>query len=232
MRNCYIPIAISLALLGAPAAARATPPRHAEITYELLRDGKTVAQIVDRFEHDAATYKLDETWRGAGLYALLGKAERTSRGTVGPGGLRPLAFEDRRTGRATARATFDWKAKTLTLQYGGEPEKRPLPEDAQDKLSFPFGFAFDVPGSKPVTVHATDGRGVAIYVYQAAGRERLKTPAGEFEALKLVKRKDGPGDNGTEIWLAAERGYLPIRILVTEKDGTRIDQVATRLDTR
>lgn len=230
MRNSCIPIAISLALLAGPA--HAAPPRHAELTYELLRDGKAVAQVVDRFEHDATTYEIDETWRGDGLYALLGKAERISRGTISPDGLRPLEFQDRRTGRATARATFDRKAGTLTLQSGGAPEKRPLPPDAQDKLSFPYAFAFEVPGSQPVTVHAADGRGVATYVYQAAGRERLATPAGNFETLKLVKRKDGPGDNGTEIWLAIAHGYLPVRILVTEKDGTRIDQVLTRLAAR
>ena len=230
MRNWFTPIAISLAAFA--VSAHAAPPRHAEITYELLRDGKGVAQIVDRLEHDARTYSLTETWKGDGLYALLGKAVRTSRGIVGRDGLRPLEFEDQRTGRATARATFDWNAKTLTLQYQGAPEKRPLPPHAQDKLSFAFDFAFDVPDGKPVTVNAADGKGVATYVYQAAGRERVKTPAGEFEALKLVKRKDGPGDNGTEIWLAADRGYLPVRILVTEKDGSRIDQVATRLATQ
>jgi hypothetical protein len=30
----------------------------------------------------------------------------------------------------------------------------------------------------------------------------VKTPAGEFDALKLVKRKVNPDDKGTEIWLA------------------------------
>lgn len=232
MRNFFIPVALSLGLLGAQAAASAMPPRHAEITYELLRDGKDVARIVDRFEHDASTYRLEETWKGDGIYALFGQAERSSRGTIGPHGLRPLEFEDQRSGRATASAKFDWKAKTLTLQYRDGPETRPLPENCQDKLSFTYAFAFDVPGSKPVTVHATDGRGVTTYVFQAEGRVRLKTPAGDFEALRLVKRKDSPGDKGTEIWLAVDRGYLPMRILVTEKDGTRLDQVATRVETR
>jgi Protein of unknown function (DUF3108) len=231
MRNSFIPIAISLTLLAAPPV-RAAPPRHAEITFQLLHDGSAVAQIVDRFEHDAKTYSIDETWKGDGIFALLGKAERTSRGTIGPYGLRPVEFEDRRTGRATARATFDWKAETLTLQDRGAPQTRALPADAQDKLSFAYAFAFDVPGGKPVTIQATDGRGLSTYVFQVTGRVRLKTPAGEFEALKLVKRKDGPGDKGTEVWLAVDHGYLPIRVLVTDKDGTRLDQVVTHLETR
>ena len=57
----------------------------------------------------------------------------------------------------------------------------------------------------------------------------MKTPAGEFDALKLVKQKDNPQDKATEIWLAADRHYLPVRILVVDKDGTRLDQLAAKI---
>jgi negative regulator of sigma E activity len=57
----------------------------------------------------------------------------------------------------------------------------------------------------------------------------VKTPAGEFDALKLVKRKVNPEDRSTEIWLAADRHDLPVRILIVEKDGTRLDQVAVKI---
>ena len=67
------------------------------------------------------------------------------------------------------------------------------------------------------------------YVYQAAGRERVKTPAGEFDALKLVKRRDNPQDRATEIWLAADRNYIPVKVLIVDKDGTRIEQLAVRI---
>ena len=33
----------------------------------------------------------------------------------------------------------------------------------------------------------------------------------------------------SEIWLAADRGYLPVRIVMLEKDGTRFEHVATRI---
>ena len=60
----------------------------------------------------------------------------------------------------------------------------------------------------------------------------MKTPAGEFDALKLVKRKENPDDKGAEIWLAADRNYLLVRMLVVEKDGSRIDQVAVRINSK
>jgi negative regulator of sigma E activity len=63
-------------------------------------------------------------------------------------------------------------------------------------------------------------------VFEVAGRERLAVPAGEFDALRLVKR-DNDG-RSMQIWLDATRSYLPLRVLVVHKDGTRVDQVATR----
>jgi hypothetical protein len=44
-----------------------------------------------------------------------------------------------------------------------------------------------------------------------------------------VKVRDGPDDKSTDIWFAAEHDFLPVRILVVEKDGTRSDQVVTRI---
>jgi hypothetical protein len=224
LRSWCFPIAASLA-----GAAFAAPPARVEIAYEVARNGAAIAEVVDRLEHDGRLYRLEETWKGKGVYALRGEAKRTSRGAVAGKTLRPFEFEDRRTGRDTARALFGWDAKTLTLQHKGGPETRPLPPDAQDRLSFLWSLAFDPPGARPVSMSVADGRGVSTYVYQSAGRERIRTPAGAFDALRLVKKKEGADARGSEVWLAADRGHVPVRIVVTEKDGTRLEQVAVRI---
>ena len=130
-------------------------------------------------------------------------------------GLRPQNFEDKRPWRETRQAAFDPASGTATLLR-------------QDQLSFIWTFAF-APPREAVTASVADGKRVTSYTYQAAGRERVKTPAGEFDALKLVKRKDNPQDKTTEIWLAIDRQYIPVRILIIDKDGTRLDQVAVRI---
>lgn len=211
------------------AAAHAAPPSHIEIAYEVLHNGSAIADIVARLDQDGKTYQMSETWRGRGIYYLLGEARRTSRGTVGEQGLRPLEFTDKRPGRGVSRAVFDWAAGTLTQHHKGETQSRPLPEHAHDRLTSFFGSAFSPPGAQPLTLNVADGRGVSKYVYQATGRERVTTPAGEFDAIKLVKQRDGPDDRSAEIWLAESLDLLPVRILVTDKDGTRVDQVAARI---
>ena len=227
MRSWFIPIAISACVC---AGARAAPPGKVEIDYDVLRDGSAMAEVVDRLQHDGKAYRVVEQIHGKGILALLGGITRTSSGTLGSGALRPLDYSDVRTGRDPVYAKFDWADKRLKLESNGETRIRPMPAHAQDKLSMLYSFAFDVPGKRPVTVNATDGKGVSKYVFDAVGAQTIDTPAGKFAALRLVKRKEGPDDHGTEIWLAPSRGYLPIRILVTDKDGTRIDQVVTRID--
>lgn len=207
MRNIFFLIAFS-----APAAL-AAPPQRVEIVYELARNGMTLAEVTHQLEHDGRTYRLIEHWKGKGLLALKGDATRTSEGAIAADGLRPRRFEDKRTGRETRQAQFDAKGATL---------------EQQDQLSLAWSFAFAPPG-KAVAVNVADGKRVSHYSYQPAGRERVKTPAGEFDALKLVKKRERPEDKATEIWLAADRQYLPVRILVVDKDGTQLDQLAARI---
>lgn len=214
-------------LLSAAVPAQAAPPGQVEIEYELRRNDSAIAEVHERLEHGDGRYVLTETWKGKGLYRLLGKAKRTSQGRVAADGLRPLEFMDERTGRDTARAWFDWQAGTVVMQYKGERHTRPLPPHAQDRLSFLLALSFVPEGTQPIVFNIADGKGgLSHHEYQFAGRERVQTPAGQFNAIKFLREKE---DERAEIWLATELGRLPVRVLVTEQNGTRYDQVATRI---
>lgn len=222
MRNWLPAIALSLA-----AAVQAAPPARVEIHYDVLHNGGPLATVKHVLVHDAATYRLSETWEGSGLLSLLGEVRRTSHGRVTPRGLRPLEYVDERPRREKATARFSWEEHSLTQQFRDGPQTQPLPPHAQDRLSFLFAPAFQAPGAGPLEYHVADGKGVAHYVFEVAGRERVTVPAGEFDALRLVKRDDD--GRSTQIWFDVQRSYLPLRVLVVQKDGTRVDQVATRI---
>jgi hypothetical protein len=215
MRNIFSLIALSAAAVA--GSAQAAPPQKAEIVYELGRNGMTLAEVTHRLEHDGKAYKLTENVRGKGVLALKGDITRTSEGAVAADGLRPRKFEDKRSGRDTLKADFDPAAKTPTLKQ-------------QDQLSLAWTFAFAPPG-KEVGVSVADGKRVSEYAYQPAGKEKVKTPAGEFDALKFVKKRERPEDKQTEVWIAADR-QIPVRILIVDKDGTRLDQVAAKISSQ
>jgi hypothetical protein len=222
--SSWLLISLGAAVLG---GAHAEPPARVEIEYELLRNGRTMAEVVERLEHANGAYSLTETWRGKGMYALLGRAKRTSAGALTAEGPRPHEYVDERSGRDTQRVSFDWKANTITRRYKGATRTEPVPPDTQDRLSFLFALSFLSQKGEPVTFHVADGRGMSLHTYTPSGREKVATPAGEFEALKVLRR-NGSGDV-VDIWLAADRNYLPVRIVVVEGDGTRYEHVARRI---
>jgi hypothetical protein len=211
-------------LLGPGHAA---PPGRLDLSWELSKDGSTIAVIQQKLEYGQGKYEITEAWEGRGFYRVMGHVKRLSRGEVGAEGLRPLEYSDERTGRDPERASFDWKAKTVTYQYKGSATTIPLPANPRDRLQFLLQFSFKPPRGEQVALDVIDGRGISDQIYQVEGRERFKTAAGEFDALKLVRRKEG--NERAEIWLATDRDYLPVRILIVDKKGTRLDQVLTKI---
>jgi len=211
------------------AVATATPPAYVEIEFEFTRNGGTLARITERLERSGEEYQLTETWKGRGIYALLGSARRVSRGSLTANALRPREFFDERSRRDTARAWFDWKTRQVTMQYQGERKTEPMFPDTQDRLSFLLALSL-LPGkAQSTSYHIVDGKGLSHHKYQVLGRERLTTPAGEFDTVKVARLSEGERQETAELWLAAELGYLPVRLLIIQDDGTRLDQTAVRI---
>jgi len=228
--SSWLLTSLGVALAGAAHAAppAAQPTVRVEIEYEVLRNGRTMAEVHERLEHGNGAYRLTETWKGKGVYALLGKATRTSEGSFGPEGPRPREYMDERSGRDTQRVWFDWGANTITRRYKGPARTEPLLPGTQDRLSFLLALGFLSQKGQPINLYIADGRGLAQHVYKPNGRERLTIPAGKFDTVKLIRHKEGSGEV-SEIWIAVDRGNLPVRIVLQEPDGTRYEHLAIRV---
>jgi hypothetical protein len=240
----HLRLSLFLPLWLLMVSAHALPPQRVVIEYDMSYNGTAMAEAVDRIEHDGKTYTLSEEVKGKGLYALVrsGSAKRSVRGTIAgaaSAGLRPAEFRDKRGNAEENVARFDWSKGSIAQGQEGKAETRLMSPAAgevfSDRLSFLWTFAFgSVDALKPgneVKAQLTDGKGLSSFRYRVAGNETLQTPAGSLNTVKLVKQRDGGDERSTEIWLAIDRQLVPVRILVVEKDGTRIDQIARRIST-
>jgi hypothetical protein len=217
---------VALALWA--AMVQAAPPERTTLSYELKRNS-LVIDVSETLEHDGRTYAITSEGKGKGILALFGVLKRTSRGRITAQGLRPDEFRDERPGGWAVSAKFDWDARSVTQEKNGKSETLKIPATAQDPLSLAYSFAFVPPKGKEYEVTRADGRGLTPFRFTVVGNEKLATPAGEMQTLHIAKVLDGPEDKATDIWFAAERDFLPVRVLVVEKDGTRSDQVVTRI---
>jgi hypothetical protein len=228
-----LPLVMTAALFfaAAAAAASAAPPARVVLVYELARDGQPVADVIETLEHGAGRYAIVSEAKAKGVLAAmpLGAFRRESRGEVTAAGLRPEAFREQRGGRL-AVASFDWSAGELVTESRGRAETHRLDALVHDRLTQLYAFAFTAPPAGEVTMRVTDGRGVSVQRYVVAARESLATSAGSFDAVRL-ERIHEPGDaRATVVWLAVQRHYLPVRVLLVERDGARLDQTLARLE--
>jgi hypothetical protein len=210
-------------------AARAAPLQgNFDIQFDVSCEGTSVAEVTEHLEITGTTYQMTETSKGKGLYALLGSAKRTSRGNIKDGMLQPLEFADERTGRDTARAWFDHKAHTITMQYSGHKGTEEMPPNSQDRLSFLLQVTMMPGRAKYMKLSVFDGKGQSRHEYDVEGRERVHTPAGDFDAVKITRRTEPGQKDSAHLWVAADFG-LPVRLVHVERDGRRCEHVAKRI---
>jgi len=222
-------VALASAFVG--SQGQAAPPEHIKVSYEVTVKGMA-GDAVETLEHDGKTYSIVSETRGRGVLAPFGVLnKRTSRGRITPQGLRPDEYRDERPFGWMVSAKFDWESRTITQARKGKSEETlQMPANAQDPLSLAYTFAFLPPKDKEYDIVRADGRGLTPFRFTVVGSEKLATPLGEMQTLHVAKVRDGPEDKATDIWFATERDFIPVRALVVDKDGTRADQVVTRID--
>ena len=231
------------AVRPAPAhAAEASngAPARLVLVYSLMRNGMEIARVEETSERSGGGYRITSEARAVGVAALLARGQgwqRESRGNVSAAGLRPEQFTDQRGANPVQRARFDWAAGQIRFDRPGteaaEGDAEALPPGTTDRLSFPYALAYRAaqPPGLPAgewDAPMTDGRRVSRYRFTVAGRETISTPAGAFEAIRVSRLRE-KDDNATDVWLAAARGMIPVRILVTEPNGTTFDQVLVQI---
>ncbi len=200
----------------------------------MSRNGVPVAVMHETFESKDGAYRIVSESRAVGLLALIERQPLrfVSNGQITASGLRPLQFEGKRgeSDPRQVRGEFDWKASRLTLVHGGKTDVVALPRDAQDRLSFLYQFMFHAFDQRNhLQLAMTNGRKLGHYVYTVSPEVEIDTPLGRMKTLHLVKQHQ-PDESGTEIWLAPEHRFLPVKLLVLEEDGARYEQVITRLE--
>lgn len=219
-------------LLCLPALTQAAPPVSASINYNLFKSGQQVGVVSETFLRKGNRYEILSETKAIGIFALFAKGniKLISRGEITKDGLRPLHFEHHRGSDPDKLivADFDWRKRILTMKYDGKTETATLAPGTQDRISRMYQFMFAPPQGKELTFHMTNGRNLELYEYLLADETPLETAAGKFNTLHYSKQHKADED-GTELWLSSENHYLPVRVLITETEGGKMEQKLTQL---
>jgi hypothetical protein len=126
-------------------------------------------------------------------------------------------------------ARFNWSEGTLLIHNSKGDKTEILNAGTQDLLSFMYQFMF-IPPLENTEIIITNGKNMRTYSYHFQGEEQIATKLGELSTIHLIKT--GDDDEKTELWLALDYQYLPVKIRKTEKDGSFIEQTVTSIYTK
>ena len=213
-------------------AAASELPQRVTIVFDVSRGSFSLGTGTEVLETNGGSYSILSQTHPSGIVAFFPKANirRESRGMITPQGLRPQEFIDQRGKDKPLVAKFDWKNKLITYQREGNEQSEALPDTAYDRLCIAYNFAFYQPRSNDFQFSMTDGKHLTEYRYLMVGTEILNTPMGKIQTMHWTKQREKETDRGADLWLATDQYFLPVRIVFTDKDGSRYEQIAKQIN--
>lgn len=179
------------------------------------------------------SYTINSVSEAEGLLSLFlsGQLMQRSEGSITEAGLQPAEFlyQYGDAAKKKQHALLDWQAGQLTLETRKGVKHVPLLAGTQDLLSFMYQFMF-VPPLEQMQLSITNGKSLTGYTYSFEGEERLATKMGEMSTVHIASKGD-EGEEKTELWLAVDYDYVPVKMRKTEEDGSVVEQVATHIST-
>lgn len=192
------------------------PPFSAQ--YKLTRNGSAIGETrVSLTAQADQKYIYEIRTTPTGILGWLTNArlrERTS-WTLQGDHLRPLEYIYQRViggNQRNVRLLFDWRHGTVQNSIEGKTWSMEVPDGTLDKLLVQLALMRDLQAqSKDLEYQIADGGKLKTYRFRITGRERLATPFGTFDTLK-VERWQESNKRYTVLWCAPALRYLPVRV--------------------
>ena len=227
-------------LEGADLIVNSNAYRYVETEFDVRTDinakvdssGAGKAKIVYQLLPDGKHYQLKSLIEAKGLAALLiPDLLQTSEGLLSNVGLQPThyLYQFGNKKNKTFSADFNWEQKQLDLHSANGTQTITLAEGTQDLLSFMYQFMFVAP-LQNMQLSITNGKKLGIYDYSFEGEEPIATKIGNINTIHLV-RMVAEGEKKTELWLALDYQYVPVKIRETEKQGKVYELLVSSLKT-
>ena len=177
-------------------------------------------------------YQLTSLIKPEGIAALIvANLLQTSTGQLTKSGLQPgnYVYQYGNKVDKTYTAKFDWSAKKVDLMTSKGTKTAEISDGAQDLLSFMYQFMYVAPLER-MQISIATGKKLTSYNYSFSGEENIVSPLGEIKTIHIFHESED-SDEKTELWLALDYQYVPVKIRKTEKNGKVYELVANRINT-
>lgn len=227
----YFAVVFALSFLNLSTGFAADAfPKNIQLTYQVSKNGQPFATVRESFTVSGNSYKIESVTKGIGVYALFGVRELVSEGEVTTAGLKPHKFtlHQGHDEKKTLLTTFDWQNNQLTMLVKGKEKKVELLAGTQDLASFAYQFMLDPAMLKDaIAIDLTTGKKLNHYHY-AVAQAQLEVLGNVTETVHLTPAKNDVLSSETkELWLSPAHYYVPVKILIVDEYGQKLEQTLT-----
>lgn len=222
------------ALIDTETLPPAIPYEFAETEFDVFRNNDTApaGKTIITFSLDKNNgYLIKGVTQAKGLASIFfDTLQQKSEGFITKDGLRPNYYSYEYGNRKSQIANFSWSDGIVLLHTAKGTKTENLTAGTQDLLSFMYQFMFKPP-LESLSITMTNGKNLRTYTYSFEGEELIDTRfSSDLKTIHLIKT--GSEEDKTEIWLATDYKYLPVKIRKTEKDGSTVEQIMTNISTK
>jgi hypothetical protein len=218
--------ATAMAAEGAPI-----PPHTA--TYDVLRHGSKIGELdvgLEQLENGVWHYRSDTRATAWWARVLDVSAEEAAHFVWRDGRIMMLTYHHAQRIPGDNRYfqhRTDWDAGTTEIRTEEVSKTVELTPDMVDPLSLRLQLAVELadPARREATHRFTllDRDEVKRKHYRFDGRERLETPAGCFDTVRIRRIEEADSDKTNLSWHAADFHWMPVRILRRRDGKDRFD---------
>lgn len=221
------PTAQSTTLPAAPGVKFSVPPS-GELQYDTFYNGVRNQPGTIHWSSDGKTHY--EMVVSVPL-PFVGTFSYSSHGHIDAFGLAPDQYIEKRGHRPEDFSIFNRTTKQIV--FTKTPASLPLTDGAQDRFSMVMQLASLVRGDpnvyKPGVTRqffVVDNDSGENWPIETIGDETVRTADGYVSARHFMRLPRHDGDRRRiDVWLAPSLGWLPVRIMQTEPNGTEIELV-------
>lgn len=252
-------LALAMACLLATASpALAAPPAPFNATYQVSRTvfGRlvTLAQAELTLTRDGATYRyVSHTWPIPIIAFVYGdEVKEASQGQFAGDAVRPERYDYELKGRSGHAdfLVFERDKGEVRQKFKDNTVRQHVPSDAVDRLSMQLAIMADLArGAREMRYLVADRNRLYAYRFTVAGNERVHTPFGDFDAVKVelagqrriedaqglrldaldIVDEEG-GNRRTTFWCASALGFIPVQVEYADRDQGTFRMDIQRLD--
>ena len=125
---------------------------------------------------------------------------------------------------------FDWNKKISLNRINRQQLQLKLENGFLDRLLYQYVIMVDLMNGKfPEQYTVVDARKIKTYEFQKAEKEKINTPLGDLQTIRINMNKKGEKST-LSLWCSEEYHFLPIKIESTDEDGRTVTALINSIE--